>query len=137
MSEQAVISVSLVIVGVIVLLTLTAWRESRAMNKQHQTTIDQEFVQNEEFEQLIATLREKPLDVDSHNALLTYCRQKKSFTQTAYQSALDMVAQTGGDASVKLLASEIGRQSRGLRRRDGKPTFSDERAIQNDIENRC
>jgi hypothetical protein len=48
-----------------------------------------------------------------------------------------MVAQTEGDAGVKLLASEIGRLSCGLKRRDGKPTFSDERAIQNDIEDRC
>ena len=137
MSEEALISVSLLILGVIFLLTVSAWRESRAMNKQHRATIEQELVQKEEFEQLIAKLQQHPFDVDSHNALLTFCRQKRSFTENAYRSALDLVSQAEGDAAVKLLASEIGRLNCGARRRDGRPTLSDERAIQNDIQNRC
>jgi hypothetical protein len=137
MSEEALISVSLLILGVIFLLTVSAWRESRAMNKQHQATIEQDLVQKEEFEQLIAKLQQHPFDVDSHNALLTFCRQKRSFTESAYRSVLDLVSHTEGDAAVKLLAEKIGRLSCGARRRDGKPTFSDERAIQNDIQNRC
>ena len=137
MSEEALVSISLLILAVIFLLTVTAWRESRAMNKQHQATVAQESIQQQEFEQLIARLQQQPLDVDSHNALLTFCRQKKSFTESAYRSALDLVSQTEGDAAVKLLASRIGRLSCGSKRRDGKPTFSDERAIENDIQNHC
>jgi hypothetical protein len=137
MSAEAVLVISLLIVGVIFLLSLDAWRESRTMNKQHQATIEQESIQHVEFEQLVVALQQQPHDIDSHNALLTYCRKKRSFTESAYAAALDAVAQTEGDAAVKLLASEIGRLSCGLRRRDGKPSFSDEQAIQDDIENRC
>ena len=137
MSEEALISVGLIIFGVIILLTFSAWRESRAMNKQHQATVDQESLQKEHFDQLVASLQQQPLDADSHNALLVFCRQKRRFTENAYRSALDLVSQTDGDATVKTLAVEIGRLCFGPLRRDGKPTISDERTIQSDIQNRC
>ena len=137
MSEEAVFSVILLILAVIFLLTFSAWRESRAMNQQHRATIEQESRQEEEFEQLIDQLQRHPLDVESQNALRTFCRKKSSFTEHAYRSALELVSQTNGDAAIKSLTSELGLLSCGLRRRDGKPTFSDEQEVENDIQSRC
>ena len=137
MSDDTFLVIVVTVFVTIFVLTIAALREWRFMNKQHQVTVDQESRQNEEFDELIANLQEEPLDDGSQKALLEFCRRKKSYTAQAYQSALDLVSQTQGEASVKSLAIEMGRLSCGLKSRDGKPTFTDEQTIQNDIQSRC
>ena len=138
MSEETLVKVAPYLLGlgvICLLLVISALRESWAMNKQRRATIEEELRLKAEFDQLVAKLQQQPLDVDSQKALLTFCRQKSSFTQDAYRSALEHVTQTAGDATVKTLVIELGRMDCAPRRRDGKPTIDDEQAILNDILN--
>lgn len=137
MSDEAQIAIGLVSLGVLVVLAINAIRESRAMNKQHQASVDQGALQQDEFDQLVSTLQQQPLDTESHHALLSFCKQKRIFRGQAYNSALNLVSQTGGETTVKQLAYEIGRMSYGPKRRDGRPTVADELEIQSEINSRC
>ena len=135
--EHALFAVVVLVLVAIFFLRIGAWRETWSMEKQHQATVDQESVQRREFNQLVDELKQKPLEADSHDRLMRFCMKKQSFADDGYRAALDLVSQTGGEATVRELAYEMGRRSFGLSRRDGRPTVADERTIQDDIQNRC